>query len=122
MEVLPFRQYRVRMHHSGRVSLQNRRFLKICYTPLLPKLIPGQEVDQTALQQTPPNSGQELDQTVLQQTPPNLAESRVPTPTPSQSPTNPRIQGSNEPQVRRVPPALKNLQAYNQPGLKELPS
>ena len=29
VEALPFRQYRVKMHGSGRVSLRNRRFLKL---------------------------------------------------------------------------------------------
>ena len=33
VEALPFRQYRVKMHGSGRVSLRNRRFLKLTNIP-----------------------------------------------------------------------------------------
>ena len=43
VKALPFRQYRVKMHGSGRISLRNRRFLKLTNIPHMshtPSLIP----------------------------------------------------------------------------------
>ena len=53
VEVLPHRQYRVRLADSGRLALQNRRFLKHCHTILLPKYITPRLSMPTAPLQTP---------------------------------------------------------------------
>ena len=93
MEVLPFRQYRVRMFSSGRVTLRNRRFLRKSVTPtLLPSAarLPHQINADEA----------KADIAIL----PNQPEPDMP-----QTPLR----------ERTVPRALKCLQSFNQPGLKE---
>ena len=93
VEVLPFRQYRVRMFSSGRVTLRNRRFLRKSVTPtLLPSAarLPHQINADEA----------KADTAML----PNQPEPDMP-----QTPLR----------ERTVPRALKCLQSFNQPGLKE---
>ena len=111
VEVLPHRQYRIRMFHSGRVVLRNRRFLREYSTVIppvirpLPAIIPETS---TADSEVPsPDTPVTLDPTRLAQDTPDNNTTQEVDPVPEQTVS------------RSIPRALKSLQNYNKPGLKE---
>ena len=103
VEALANRQYRIRMNHSGRVTLQNRKFLKHCLpiTPPAPTPLPTPYIPDD-----------------------------YPTPTESSKVTQPIIQESSTPLIEDVaiqkppvpkvpiPRALKRLAPFNKAGVK----
>ena len=95
VEALPFRQYRVRMDGSGRVSLRNRKFLK--------------------LNQTADNSG-----TADTQDPINVPDtSSAPDTSDVSNTVNAPIIAETPTVVNRVSRVLRQLQDFNKRGLKE---
>ena len=108
VEKLDFRQYRVKMDHSGRVSLQNRRFLKPCYNmQQTPVIIPSPCVDDDDEYAALPDSNVSND---------DSSDTAVP----EQYVTEPEEADIVQPLVmRKLPRALKNLQDFNLPGRKE---
>ena len=101
VEALANRQYRIRMNHSGRVTLQNRKFLKHCLpiTPPAPPPTPYVPDDCLA-----PTKSSKVSQPATQENNTPLIED-VALP---------------EPQVPRVPipRALKRLAPFNKAGVK----
>ena len=109
VEILPHRQYHIRMDGSGRVTLRNRRFLKKvikCSPQVIPSALP-------------------LNPNAQSYTPPQQSGS-----TPPQQSGSPDIQGTyiHTPQaeaptpvtpIQRIPRALARLQNRNNPGRKE---
>ena len=138
VEVLPNRQYHIRMFPSGRVTLQNRRFIRICTDAPLQNttLIPSPSLSvappqlptpqatppaQPALHASPPARPPavqpcESDGHILPS--PVTAPMSIPTEVP-QSNTVELAQHSTLPE--KMPRALRNLLTYNNPGLKESP-
>ena len=127
VEVLPNRQYRVRMDGSGRITLQNRRFLRHCSIIKPPTIIlspsPSSGISATPIIKPP---------TIILSPPPSSGISATPTaPLIRVLPHPPTATISNEgtehavethTQVappRTMPRALKNLQSHNKPGLLE---
>ena len=110
VEVLPHRQYRVRMDGSGRVTLRNRRFLKttklsaqgsIIPSPAMPPPVtPAPMPDATA----PPTPGAP--------SPPNPPTPTPPMPNLATTPTPPLPARSNR--------ILNRLADHNRPGAHEL--
>ena len=96
VEALPYRQYRIRMNGSGRLSLRNRKFLKINPNASNIKSAFRSNIVAPSSPPEPPSSPQS---TLNHEAPPFLA-------TPSNQPT-------------RMPRALKQLQGFNKPGLRE---
>ena len=104
VEVLPYRQYRIKMNGSGRVCLRNRRFLKPVNLPVqyrhpIPSSLQTNELDTSKEANLSPNALNEN----LPSSLPNLPPTNVTATTP------------------KLPRALKELQSYNQPGVKEAP-
>ena len=99
VEILPHRQYHIRMDGSGRVTLRNRRFLKRV-TKGSPQIIPSAVLlNPDAKSYTP------LHQSVSS----DLQGTYIP-PTQAEAPVTP---------VQKVPRSLSRLQNYNNPGRKE---
>ena len=100
VEVLPHRQYRVKMDGSGRVTLRNRRFLKETKLPARGSIIPSPAV-----------------------LPPVIPASTLDTPAPP-TPTPPTPDAAMTP-VPLNPPSRSNrilsrLTDHNRPGAQEL--
>ena len=120
VEVLPNRQYRIRMFHSGRVTLRNRRFLRE-YTAITPEV--HQPIPSASLPSSTPPATAECDTPTLPPRPPqinidrnSLLEELPVAPTGNIQPLSPSTTSET---VQRVPRALTNLFDYNKPGLKE---
>ena len=102
------------MFHSGRVTLRNRRFLRE-YSTIAPEAIrplPLLVTDSVSDNEEPTPTTPAL------ATPAASNPSLVPV-TPGDNPTQENAPTTNETRDRRLPRALKNLQSYNKPGLKE---
>ena len=137
VEVLPHRQYRIRMSPSGRVTLRNRRFIRMCTSGNMEAgtIIPSA----TSLPVAPTTPTQSEASTTLAATPTN--DIGVPIPLRSPAPSPPQVITSvvleNNTTVQapvtlsspipakvtpaRVPLALRKLHTCNKPGLKEAP-
>ena len=112
LECLPFRQYRVRMCGSGRITLRNRRFLKRTLVTRNSTLLPlSTNNDPVTPAQNLHSEGTGND-TLAE---PNLNDSNTPS-----EPETPNLipEASRE----TIPKAIRDLEAYNKPGLKEGPS
>ena len=108
VEVLPYRQYKVKINGSGRIVLRNRKFLKpingdqIKLKPSLSPTLPtNNESDTNPLVPThnTPNTDQQI----------RLEENASP---------NSVTVYTDQP-LSKMPRALKRLQSFNKPGLKE---
>ena len=114
VEVLLYRQHRVKMFHSGQVTHRNRRFLR-GYMTIVPEAIrplPLLATDSVS------------DHEELPPTTPAPATSTASNPSlvpviPGDKPTKDIAPAMNETRNKGLPRALKNLQSYNKPGLKE---
>ena len=120
---LPNRQYRVKMMPSGRISLQNRRFLQALPSSALtlqnnPSLIPSPLHTNLSPSKsninTPVHSNANNTQTLNTPDVTTMRTTRE-TQAPTPSSTTP-----NNASVNRIPRMLRNLQTFNKPGLKEL--
>ena len=132
VDVLQNRQYRIRLDGSGRVTLQNRRFLQKSTTTLLPKATvhvgapPDAEHDNPALktteadentqytsQECSASSEEPMNQHASHQVAPPSEHQQVP-----QGVTaSPQVPGTGgDLHTRRMPRELRNLQDYNRPG------
>ena len=102
VEVLPFRQYRVKMNGSGRICLRNRRFLKPLQNTNQLRLpissIPGTGFQSSNSNQCPLGASANTPETPVEQ-----AESALPA-------------------TPKMPRALKELSDFNKPGLREAPT
>ena len=101
VEILPFRQYRIKMHGSGRVCLRNRRFLK----PIGPINHSYPHISPTNFEQNPAPA-----QTAAKDAP------QIEAPAPATTHANQHLP---QPGPAPIPRALKRLQDFNSPGLKE---
>lgn len=130
VEVLPYRQYRIRMHPTGRVTLQNRRYIRPSATKSPPSIVPSgvlptnsgipsnippavmQNSNTTpAVPHTPPARGVPATQHQPQTNIPIIPTNIQPVSTSSSSsPARPS----------KIPLALRKLQTFNKPGLKEM--
>ena len=141
VEVLPNRQYHIRMFPSGRVTLQNRRFIRV-NTCAQPQSICNMPLPSFSATPSTPS--------VTQQPPPPQTDTLRGTPTPAtqrsvnatplesdghispshdtpthgeaapNSPMNNTTHLTTQPTpAPKVPRCLKNLMTYNNPGLKE---
>ena len=113
VETLPNRQYRIRMFHSGRVILRNRRLIRQ-YKPIttLPLATPS-----PILPPKPP-----VKPGTFENCDSYLEREHDNSSTPTIFPTEPsRDSFSNDlPKAKEtIPRTLKNLLPYNKPGLKE---
>ena len=102
VETLPFRQYKIRLHGSGRIVLRNRRHIKPCINPK-PPIIPSAGLLPLI---KPVNSNPERPTTIHHPespTPMNLAAPEI----------------HNNPITYRIPRSLRNLADYSAPGLLE---
>ena len=131
VEVLPYRQYRIRMFHSARVILRNRQFL--CeYTTIHPEDIHPLSIEPPA--SAPAPSTPALESAPSTPAPPTLArstpaspilipESECSIPSSSNLPTQSQgIAPSDSQQtavMQKLPRALKILQNFNKQGLKD---
>ena len=120
VDVLPNRQYQVRIDGSGRITKRNRRFLKPYVHqksetnfPIPSSLPPMQMVD------NPMPHPQSMPIAVPPPPPPTQPD--VPSVTPPPPPID--VQPAPTPTTRpsRIPRALKNLQSFNKPGLLDQP-
>ena len=127
MEKLDNRQYRVKVHGSGRVTLQNRRFLRPCHSispPSLPTYVP---TSPPSLQPTSNTCD-----TIIEYTTGNTSDQQ---PAPALPDNNTVIipastvnipdndSGNQLPSssAKTMPRSLRNLGTYNKPGLNEQP-
>ena len=113
VEVLPFRQYRIRMDGSGRVTIRNRRFLK--------PLQLG-ETKSKALLPSPLDSGEHggsacTDTPVV--TPPSPTIEQEDSPYVSKETAEPPADPIHEGTPAKAPKALRELLTYNKEGLLE---
>ena len=125
VEVLPFRQYRVRMLGSGRITLRNRRFLKPCQG--LPFASVPLKEDQQPMHtggQQPPVPDQIVadaplpQRLMVEQSPTRMNQHQIPN-SPPQLPTLPNTSTetvSTPPKQSRM---LTRLLDYNKKGLQE---
>ena len=113
IDILDHRQYRIRLLGSGRTTLRNRRFLRACThinptlgTEWLPQAPPPEETNL----QTPVQKQQEESQA------PESFNSSV-----EEEPLTSEVTTLNgkESSKSYIPRALKNIQSFNKPGLKE---
>ena len=105
-EVLPFRQYRIRMLGSGRVTLRNRRFIKVCES-LPSTLNPNDEKLISEVQKPSTNEEETFQQMPIdKQLVPDIQKPQRQ----ENVPTNPVPRPSN---------MLKRLGDFNNKGLKE---
>ena len=136
VEVLPYRQYRIRMFHSGRVILRNRRFLRE-YTTIHPEDIHPLSIEPQASAPAPSTPALEsAPSTPAPPTPapPTLApstpaspilipESECSVPCSSNLPTQSQGIAPGDSQqtavTQNLPRALKILQSFNKQGLKD---
>ena len=115
VEVLPFRQYRVRMDGSGRVTIRNRRFLKPVNEEKPRVLLPGPVTSEDDI--VSPDS--EANQTPLESPSPNLPEHNgPPADTQNKGPDHPNNSDTKDSSAR-IPKALRELETYNKKGLSE---
>ena len=120
VEKLENRQYRIKTFGSGRVTLQNRRFIRPCQ-PITPPT--SREVQQPLLQPT----ASPIHETIVEFTNSNVTptdtHSNVAVTRNSHQQFQPDCR-SEEPlaqSTRGVPRSLRNLATYNNPGLREEP-
>ena len=120
VESLPYKQYRIKVHGSGRITLRNRRFLHEIPHPPNTNPIPSP----TLVTTTPPREGVGESQPLNQ--PPQTTNNHNPVPTTVDTPQNhvplpTIIPVPTDPvtTTNRLPRALRNLASYNKPGLKE---
>ena len=114
VEVFPNRQYMIRMDHSGRVTLQNRKFIKQCHpiTPPMPipsRRFPDDPVGERA--QAPP-APTEQDGLVIAV--PTMQQQPEPAQAADQDPQMPLLR-----RAPKIPRALENLAPFNKPGAME---
>ena len=120
------------MFHSGRVTLRNRRFLRE-YTTIHPERIRPLSIETQTSVPTPSTAGPEptppaSDPALSTPVPPiPTSESEGPIPSSSDLPTQSQESAPGDSQTtiitKKLPRALKNLQSFNKPGLKDdLPS
>jgi transposase InsO family protein len=120
VEVLQYRQYRVRVNGSGRVTLRNRRFLRPiaaanCSTMPAQLHPSGPEPTEEPQPHTPAQS-------VYQPSPPDSANELPQEPHPQQhdaSEMQPAYHAANNAPPARPPKALRELRDYNSPGLAD---
>ena len=139
VEVLPNRQYHICMYPSGRITLQNRRFIRVCTdtdsgntaifpSPSLPKststppVLPSTTIPpllSPPTNATTNNNTQVPDGHNIPVTLPTLsAPSSTQTIAPQDITSELSISQAAPP---KVPRALRNLMTHNNPGLKESP-
>ena len=104
VEILPFRQYKIRLDGSGRIVLRNRRHLKPCHI-INPSIIPSADTLNPQPNITPPEQPATAD---VNHNPEPIHAEPIP------NPVNP-----NPPVITKTPRALKNIANYNRPGLSE---
>ena len=110
VESLGHRQYHIKLDGSGRITLQNRRYLRRSIPTKQLQLTPSAPLPQHSHQA--PNLAQpQLLPPQLQPTAANIPEA-TPTPSPTAQPQTP---------LPKVPRALKNLQSFNNPGQRDIP-
>ena len=115
VEVLPFRQYRVRMDGSGRVTIRNRRFLKPINEekPRVP--LPGP----VTLEDDTVSSDTEANQAPTESPLPNLPEHND-SPAHSENTNSDHHNNSDsKDSSAKIPKALRDLATYNKEGLLE---
>ena len=116
VERLPHRQYRIKLGGSGRITLQNRRFIRKCLG-IAPPHQSIHDYDQlggnqyTITHATPAN---EVPEDVQQQRPSHQSDEPV-----IDEGLQPTGQSPQVVRQQKVPRALRNLQNFNKPGLKE---
>ena len=121
VEALPFRQYRIRMFHSGRVLLRNRKYIRKCTaifpqritvdTPIVP-FIPENPIQQQAEEsQVEPESADAPVESECTEAP--VEPESVDTTVAERNPVEAPIVTS------KLPRALRNLLPHNNPGLQE---
>jgi histone H3/H4 len=131
VEVLDNRQYRIRMDGSGRVTLQNRRFIKECHpitppmpamSPSLPMTSPQQPAPLQIPQQTARQMLQQTSQQVLEHTHEQASQQASKPQVPEQSP---QIVVQQVPQQGEQQPSQQVLekapQQASQPQVSEQP-
>ena len=141
VQALENRQYKIRMDHSGRITLQNRKFLKPCQIvgPPLPNMSPASQPTQSVPVQPNSENVSDIQNDVpahvpvhapvqIPAHPPVHAPDHVPDQVPDDLPADDDQNGTvhqepnvPRPQRQRIPAALKRLAAHNQPGAKGLP-
>ena len=107
VEVMPNRQYRIRVDGSGRVTLRNRRFLRKV-APSQPQVIPGAAIPSSP---TGPSNGHPVACDLPAQPPA--------APIPPSQPTTVLDSGSHT--MSKLPRAVARLAPHNNPGLREFP-
>ena len=140
VQALENRQYKIRMDHSGRITLQNRKFLKPCQIvgPPLPNMSPASQPTQSVPVQPNSENVSDIQNDVPAHVPvhvpvqipvylpvhaPDHVPDQVPDDLPADDQNGTVHQEPNvpRPQRQRIPAALKRLAAHNQPGAKGLP-
>ena len=137
--IVVHRQYRIRMFHSGRVALRNRRFFRK-YTAIHPEDIrplsietqastpaastPASESAPQASAPAPyPLSIETQESVPAPSTPAPIPETECSTPSSSNLPTQsegiPPGDSQKTATTQKLPRALKNLQSFNKPGIKD---
>ena len=123
------RQYLIRLLGSGRTTKRNRRFIKQCYK-IQPNVPAGpystaSESNTISSPQSSPSG--ELETSIPRSNPEFTAFQQDQPSQPVETPTDPIIVPTPQEQgqtpetrfIKRMPCALRNLQTFNKPGLKE---
>ena len=123
------RQYLIRLLGSGRTTKRNRRFIKQCYK-IQPNVPAGpystaSESNTISSPQSSPSG--ELETSIPRSNPEFTAFQQDQPSQPVETPTDPVIVPTPQEQgqtpetrfIKRMPRALRNLQTFNKPGLKE---
>ena len=129
VEALPHQQYRIRMYPTGRVSLQNRRYIRPTVKQPPPNIVPSRELPKVLgdsnvnLPVTPQHSD------TIPPTPNEIVPTQRPSPTPPSPTPNLSPPSNSQPistpssslpaRPSKIPLALRKLQTYNKPGLTE---
>ena len=112
-EVLPNRQYRIRMDGSGRVTLRNRRFLK-------PLTHPQQKIQPFPTPSAPiPNEAISPDVTSQQNIPETQLDTESIQPQHKATETQPNTELVESQQQARPPRMLRDIADHNNRGLRE---
>ena len=123
VEVLPHRQYRVKLSQSGRVTLQNRRFIREYTNITAPAITPYIILSQDILpsQDIPPSQADTTQLETARSTSTASPSENTPPATIQQQPSAKELNASADtftPRVPRVPRALKNLEEFLTAGKK----
>lgn len=109
VQVLPYRQYKIKIKGSGRIVLRNRKFIKPVNATGQPSIIPSPSITSPEESTNAMNS---TDNNILRPPLPDTEHPELP------DTDQPAVVYQDQP-LSRLPRALQRLRSHNKPGLTE---